>query len=84
MDRKFAIAVLLILILGSALIYMVLIKPKVQGYVVNKQIQAQGIVVQAIMNQVNSQGYVQLFDGNNSIILVKYTPPAGQSPVAWD
>ncbi len=82
MDRKFAIAVLLILILGSALIYMVLIKPKVQGYVVNKQIQAQGIVVQAIMNQVNSQGYVQLFDGNNSIILVKYTPPAGQSPVA--
>ena len=78
MDRKFAIAILLILILAFALVYITLIKPKIQGYVINKQIEAQGIVVKAIMNQVNAQGYVQLFDGNNSIILVKYVPPANQ------
>jgi len=82
MDRKFAIAVLLILILACALAYVALIKPKVQGYVINKQVEAQGIVVKAIMNQVNAQGYVQLFDGNNSIILVKYVPPADQQQPA--
>jgi len=79
MDRKFAIAVLIILILACALAYVSVIKPTVQGYVVNKQLEAQGIVVNAIINQVNTQGYVQLFNGNDSIVLVKYAPPAEQA-----
>ena len=77
-DKKLVIAVLIIIVLALVLIYVLAVKPKVQGYVINKQIEAQKSAVDTIIQIVNQQGYVVLGPENNSIILVKYQQPAQQ------
>ena len=72
------IAAIAIVVLALALIYVLLIEPKIQGYVVQKQVNAQEVTVQAIVQIVNQQGYVVLGQGNDSVVLVKYNPEQGQ------
>jgi predicted Abi (CAAX) family protease len=74
-DRKFLIALIIIVVLALALLYVALIGPKVQGYVVNKQIEAQQSTVDAIVSVVNQQGYVVLGEGEGQVILVPYQVP---------
>ena len=74
-DKKFVFAVLIIVVLACALLYLVFIGPKIEGYVVNKQVQAQQMVVKAIIQQANQQGYVQLFDGETNVLLIKQELP---------
>ena len=78
-DKKFAIAVLIIVVLAVALLYMTVINPRIQGYIISKQAQAQEGVVQAILQIVDQQGYVALGDGENSVVLVRYQPPEAQA-----
>lgn len=77
-DRKFLIAVGIIVVLALVLAYVTLIAPGIQGYIVKKQIDAQTITIQSIIQVVNQQGYVVLPDGNSSIVLVKYQQSAQQ------
>ncbi|MBS3073136.1 hypothetical protein J4477_04855 [Candidatus Pacearchaeota archaeon] len=77
-DKKFLIAVVIIAILALVLVYVLLIGPKVQGYVVQKQISAQEVAVQTIIEIVNQQGYVVLGQGNDSVVLVRYNPEQNQ------
>ncbi|MEK6873225.1 MAG: hypothetical protein AABW91_00080 [Nanoarchaeota archaeon] len=77
-DKKFLIAMVVIVVLALVLLYVLLIGPKIQGYVVQRQIDAQQVAVQTIVQVVNQQGYVVLGQGNDSIILVKYNPEQGQ------
>ncbi|OIO41437.1 hypothetical protein COU56_04430 [Candidatus Pacearchaeota archaeon CG10_big_fil_rev_8_21_14_0_10_31_9] len=77
-DKKMVIATIAIVVLALALIYVLLIEPKIQGYVVQKQVNAQEVTVQAIVQIVNQQGYVVLGQGNDSVVLVKYNPEQGQ------
>ena len=77
-DKKMVIAAIAIVVLALALIYVLLIEPKIQGYVVQKQVNAQEVTVQAIVQIVNQQGYVVLGQGNDSVVLVKYNPEQGQ------
>ena len=72
------IATIAIVVLALALIYVLLIEPKIQGYVVQKQVNAQEVTVQAIVQIVNQQGYVVLGQGNDSVVLVKSNPEQGQ------
>ncbi|HLD98427.1 MAG TPA: hypothetical protein VI815_03810 [Candidatus Nanoarchaeia archaeon] len=78
-DKRFAIAILIILILLAVLAYVLLIGPGIQGYVINKQINAQETVVKAVIDIVEQQGFVSLTDGNRSVILVKYVAPQNAS-----
>jgi len=75
-DKRFAVAVVIIIILALVLLYFVFIGPRIQGYLVNQQIQAQQVLINAIISQVGTQGFVQLSNGNDSVVLVKYVPPA--------
>jgi len=77
-DKKMVIATIAIVVLALALIYVLLIEPKIQGYVVQKQVNAQEVTVQAIVQIVNQQGYVVLGQGNDSVVLVKSNPEQGQ------
>jgi type II secretory pathway pseudopilin PulG len=77
-DKKFIIALSVIIVLAIALVYLTVIGPKIQGYVVGKQAQAQENVVNAILNMVDQQGYVAIGDGENSVVLVKYNPDGVQ------
>ena len=78
-DKRLLIAVVIILVLVAVLAYILLIKPGFQGYVVNQQINAQENVVKAVLDIVEQQGFVQLTDGNRSVILVPYVSPQNAS-----
>lgn len=77
-DKKFVIAVSVIVLLGVALLYITVVSPKIQGYVIDKQTQAQENTVNAILQIVDQQGYVAIGDGENSVVLIKYQPPQDQ------
>jgi type II secretory pathway pseudopilin PulG len=74
-DLKFKIAVGVILVLAIALLYLTVIGPQVQGYIVRNQIQGQlagqQATVSAIMNMVNQQGYIVLSDEQNTVVLTR-------------
>ena len=69
-DKKFAIALGLIVVLALALIYVLIVSPRLQGYVVNKQIDAQKILIKSMIDAANTQGYITLNDGESSIVLI--------------
>ncbi|MFA6022751.1 MAG: hypothetical protein WC781_01545 [Candidatus Pacearchaeota archaeon] len=75
MDKKFAVAIGIIVVLALVLVYVLFIGPTIQGFVVQKQVAAQKIAVQTIMQVVNQQGYVVLGEGNDTMILVRYQQP---------
>jgi len=75
-DRRLTIAVVIIVLLALALVYLLFISPGINGYIVKKQIDAQQIAVDAIVQIVDQQGYVALTDSNNnSVVLIKYEQP---------
>ncbi|MFA5019974.1 MAG: hypothetical protein WC533_02650 [Candidatus Pacearchaeota archaeon] len=73
-DKKLLIAIGIIIILAVALVYVTLIGPSLQGYIINKQLTAQEVVVKTIINQAETNGYVQLTDGERTIVLINYQP----------
>ncbi|MAG07215.1 hypothetical protein CMI46_00155 [Candidatus Pacearchaeota archaeon] len=77
-EKKFVIALVVIIVLALALVYLTVVSPQIQGYVISKQAQAQENVVNAILNMVDQQGYVAIGDGENSVVLVKYNPEGVQ------
>ena len=68
----FTLIVALVLIL--VVVYIFLIKPTIQGYVVNKQVEATDFIIGTILNQVQQQGFVQLTYGNQTMVLIPYNP----------
>ena len=74
-DRKFVVAVGVIVILALALIYVLLIGPKIQSFFLNTQIKVQQQTINALIQGVNQQGSVGLTDGTNQIICIKYQQP---------
>ena len=77
-DKKFAIMLGIIVLLSLALLYLLLIGPSIQGYVVNRQIEAQDLVISVIVQTVNQQGYVVLNTEQGQMILVPYQEPQQQ------
>ena len=70
-DKKFAIALTVIVVLALALVYITLVGPKIQGYIINSQIEAQQEVVNGIIQFVNQQGYIILGQGESAVVLVR-------------
>lgn len=68
------VLVLLVIILSVLVIYAFVLKPVITGYVVGKQVEAQEIVVNNILLQLQQNGYVEISVGNDSLILVPYQP----------
>ena len=65
--------IIIILLLGI-LAYIFLIYPKFNGYIINKQIEAQNILVTNMLYQLQQQGFVQLGVGNQTVVLIPYNP----------
>ena len=71
------ILLLIIVVLFGVIAYSFWIKPSIDGYIVQKQVEAKDIVLAAILAQLQQQGYVQISDKDGkSIVLV----PAQQQP----
>lgn len=74
-DKKFTIAVAVIIILVLVIVGMFFVKPQLENYIIQKQIEAQVAAVNAIIDIVNQQGYVTLGEGETQIVLIKYQEP---------
>ena len=80
--------VLIVVILAGILLYAFVLKPKVTGYLTGYttqgQIQGVQFCVGDILSQLQQNGFVQFPLGNQTLILVPYTPPTPiETPVAW-
>ena len=73
------ILVLVIVVLLAVVLFSFLVKPKFDGYVVGKQIDAQTIVYQDILDQVQRNGFFQMRVGNQTLLLAPFAPQ-GQQP----
>ena len=70
-DKKFAIALVIIVALVLVLLYLVVVGPSVQGFVVNKQLEGFNLAVEQVTQQVVQQGYVNLGTQDEPFILVR-------------
>jgi len=71
---------LIIFILLGFISYSMILKPKFNKYILEKQIEAQREVVQYIIGKIEAQGYIELIKSeNNSVILVPYSPQQTES-----
>lgn len=69
-DKKFAVALGIIVLLAIVLLYVLVLAPRLQGYVVNKQVDAQKILIKSMMDAANQQGYITLNDGETEVVLI--------------
>ena len=73
------ILILLVLILGMIVVYTYVAKPVITGYVTKTYNQgaSQGAndVLSVLINQIQTQGYVQIPVGNQTLVLIPYIPP---------
>ena len=80
--RTIKILVALIIILTLAILIMLIGKPQIEKYLLNKQTEAYNIgrmdVINAIITQINEKGGAEIKIGNESLILVPYNPTQGQ------
>ncbi len=74
-DKKFLVAIIVIVVLALVIFYLTFVGPKIQNYITTQQNLAQENIVRTIMQIIDRQGYVVLGDQNNTVILVKYQPP---------
>ncbi len=71
---------LIVVIMALVIIYAFVIQPAISGYSVQKQSEGVQIAVNAILTQIQQNGYVQIpVGGNKTIILVPYVPPSAQT-----
>lgn len=70
--------VLVIIILVVVVVFAFWIKPTFDRYAVEKQNEGFQIAISSIVSQVNQNGFIQLPDGNSTIILVQAQPPTQQ------
>jgi len=68
-DKKFAVAIGIITVLVLILLYVLLIAPKFQGFVVAKQEEGYNVAVEQLIQQITYQGYVILPTQNEIMVL---------------
>ena len=71
--------VLVIVVLLGFVLFAFWVKPTFDGYVVEKQVDAQTFVYQDILNQVQQNGFFQMNVGNQTLLLAPFNPQ-GQQP----
>ena len=80
----FGILILVVLILGAMVVYSYVAKPLISGYQTQTYNQGANDVLTVLLNQIQTQGYVQIPVGNQTLILVPYQPQLVQeTPQEW-
>ncbi len=69
-----AILVFLVVILVGVMGYAFVIKPAISGYVVAKQTEGVKIAVNAILAQIQQNGFVAIPVGNQTLYLAPFNP----------
>jgi Tfp pilus assembly protein PilE len=74
------ILLVVILVLVGVMIFSFFVRPSYTGYVVDKQIEAQNILLANIVMQVQQNGFVQIPVGNQTLYLVPFNPQGTPTP----
>lgn len=74
-NRLIAIMAIVIIVLAAIVVYSFALRPAFNGYVVSKQTEAQDIVLNALLSQLQQNGYIQIPVGDEVLTLVPYQPP---------
>ena len=81
-SRLIAIMAFVIVALVLVVAYSFAVKPAINGYVVEKQNEAQYIVLNALISQLQQNGYIQIpLDEENVLILIEYKPEPVQEEI---
>ena len=79
--RLIAIMAVVIIVLAAVVVYSFALRPAFNGYVVSKQTEAQDIVLNALLSQLQQNGYIQIPVGDEVLTLVPYQPPVQEEVV---
>jgi len=74
------ILALVILVLVAVVVYLVALKPAMDRHILEKQIEAQNILLNNIVLQIEQTGYIQIPVGNQSLYLAPFNPASLQQP----
>jgi len=74
--------IFVVVVLLGFILYTFALKPSLNGYVVSKQVEAQNILVSALVQQLQQYGYVQIPVGEEVLTLIPYVPENQQETVA--
>ena len=66
-----------VIVLALLVVYALIIKPSINGFAVKLQNEGVTYTLDAIVSQVQQNGYVQIPVGNQTLVLVPYQPKAG-------
>lgn len=73
------VLVLVIVVLAGVVLFSLWVKPTFDGYVVDKQVDAQGFVFTALAQQSQqNNGIIQIPVGNQTWFFVRFNPQAQQ------
>ncbi len=68
--------IFVVVVLLGFILYTFALKPQINGYVINKQVEAQTILLSNLIQQIQQYGYVQIPVGEDQVLtLVPYTEP---------
>lgn len=76
------ILILVIVILLAVIAYAFWLSPTINGYIVEKQIEAKDIILSTIIQQVQQQGYTQITDKSGNALILVLAQPKGQQAAA--
>lgn len=79
-DKKNWTVRILLIVIAILIIFIIIkmvILPKVNNYVLQKQIQAQEVIFQNLFASIQQLGYVQVYYNNQTMTLVPYVPSQG-------
>ena len=75
----FILTLVVALVLILVVAYVMFIKPAINGYVIQKQIEAKDITLLSIVSQIQQQGFAQINLGNQTLVLVPVNPNQQQA-----
>jgi len=71
MKKQILILVGIIIILVGIILFFLVAKPQFEEYIIQKQIEAQQIVVTTMINSLSERGFITIIDAEeNQIVLV--------------
>ena len=72
MEKKIILMSLTIIVLFVIIGYSFVVSPSIDKYIVDKQIEAQEIIIYTIVEQIQQTGYIQIPVGDEVLTLVPY------------
>lgn len=73
-NKKIIIKIMagVIVLLTIIAIYSIIVSPAIENYIITKQVEAQDLMIIALVNQVQQNSYVQISVGEEVLTLVPY------------